>query len=91
MNVINETTNLWIAVTKRGSVLCHGNPNDHLSYHVISWWGPFYDIVVWSTRRKGIMEHIKKWNRECKIKDFRCKPVKVAITIKEIKKGESND
>lgn len=87
MNIINETTNLWIAVTKRGSVLCHGNPNDHLSYHIISWWGPFYDIVVLGTRRWEIMPHIKKWNKECKNrKDWKCKPVKVAITIKEVKK-----
>lgn len=89
MNVINTTTNLWVAVTKHGSVLSYGNPNEHLSYHILSWWGPFYDSVVWGTRRWEIMAHIKKWNRECgNRKDWMCKPVKVAITVKEIKKGE---
>lgn len=88
MSVINTTTNLWIAVTKDGEALCHGNMNEHLSYHISSYrWDSFNDNIVSGTRRWEIMEHIKKWNKEC-VKVFRCKPVKVAITIKEIKKGE---
>lgn len=36
MNEINTTMNLWLAKTIRGEVLGHGNPNEHLSYHLIS-------------------------------------------------------
>lgn len=89
MSVINTTTKLWLAVTMRGEVLGHGNPNEHLSYHLISWWEPFNNRVVHGTRRWEIMEHIKKWNKQCRSKVSKCKPVKVTITIKEIKKGEN--
>lgn len=93
MSEINTTINLWVAVTRNGGVLCYGNPNKHLSYHVESMQFVLTtDRMVWGTRRWEIMLHIKKWNKECKNgKDWKCKPVKVAVTIKEIKKGESND
>ena len=87
MNEMIIDRNLWLAYTKRGEILCYGNPNEGLSYHLTSWLEPFDNNVVRGERRWEIMEHIKKWNKECKNgKDCRCKPVKVAITIKEIKK-----
>lgn len=91
MNDINTTTNLWLAVTKWGDVLCYGNPNEHLSYHIENMrFVLTTDRMVWGARRWEIMLHIKKWNNECKNKkDFRCKPVKVAITAEEIKKGKN--
>lgn len=89
MNIINTTTNLWVAVTRSGNALCYGNPNELLSYHIEDMQFVLTDRMVWGTRRWEIMMHIKKWNKEWKNKkDFRCKPVKVAITVKEIKKGE---
>lgn len=91
MNEINTTTKLWLAVTMCGEFLCHGNPNEHLSYHLTYYWEPLKDRIVHGTRRWEIMEHIKKWNKQCRGKVFKCKPVKVTITIKEIKRGDNND
>lgn len=93
MSVINTTTNLWLAVTKRGDVLCYGNPNKHLSYHVEDMRFVFTtDRMVWGARRWEIMPHINKWNKQCgNKKDWKCKAVKVAITVKEFKKGETNE
>lgn len=90
MNGINTTIKLWVAATKDGSVLCYGNPNEHLSYHIDNMqFVLITDRIVWGTRRWEIMLHIKKWNKECgNKKAFRCKPVKVAITVEEIKKGK---
>ena len=89
MNKINTTTNLWIAVAKNGWVLYHDNPNPNLDYHLTDFRLAYSQLIVHGTRRWGIMSHIKKWNRQCgNKKDFKCKAVKVAVTIKEIKKGE---
>jgi hypothetical protein len=90
MSAINTTIKLWLAVTRCGDVLCNGNPNEHLSYHINGMrWALLGSRMIYGTRRWEIMEHIKKWNKECgNRKDWRCKPVKVAITVKEIKKGD---
>jgi hypothetical protein len=90
MNNINTTTKLWVATTRNGNILCYGNPNEHLSYHVANMqFVLISDRMVWGTRRWEIMLHIKKWNKQCgNRKDWKCKAVKVAITIEEIKKGK---
>lgn len=90
MNGINTTMNRWVAVTKGGSVLSYGNPNEHLSYHIEDLsFSTFYRGIIAGYRRRDIMEHIKKWNKQCGNENFKCKPIKVSITVKEIKKGES--
>lgn len=90
MSDIITTVNLWLGVTKDNQVLCYGNMNKHLSYHLSSyWWRPFDNAIVNGMRRFEIMDDIKKWNRECgNKKQFKCKAVKVAITVEAIKKGK---
>jgi hypothetical protein len=80
---IKMTMNRWVAMSKQGWVLCFGNPNPHLSYHLgdlrFDILGDRRDVII-GTRRLEIMEHIKKWNKECQ-SAFKCKPSKVTITI----------
>lgn len=91
MNGINTTMNLWVAVTKNGSVLCYGNPNADLAYHVVDlYWGLFSSKVVNDIKKWRVMEHIKQWNWQCRNKEaWKCKAVKVSITVQEIKKGQN--
>ena len=91
MSEIDITMNLWIAVTKDGDVLCYGNSNPNLDYHIADFRLDYGRSIVNGTRRWEIMGHIKKWNKQFGNEVFKCKAVKVAITIKEIKKGESDD
>lgn len=89
MNEINTTTNLWIAVAKNGWILHHGNPNPNLDYHLTDLRLSYGRLLVYGTRRWEIMEDIKRWNEQCvNKKQFKCKAVKIAVAIKEIKKGE---
>lgn len=89
MNNINTTMNLWVAATRNGLVLCYDNPNPNLDYHVTDFWSGYGRLIVNGTRRWEIMEHIKKWNEQCgNKKQFKCKAVKVAITVEAIKKGK---
>lgn len=87
MNEINITINRWVAMNKQGLVLCDYNPNPNLSYHLgvlqFEILGGRCDVIS-GERRWEIMEHIKKWNKECRNnKPAKCKAVKICITIKE--------
>jgi hypothetical protein len=88
MSEINITMNRWVAMDKRGYVLCEYNPNPGLSYHLgdlrFEVLGDYCDVIS-GTKRREIMEHIRKWNKECK-PAFKCEPVKVTVIIKEAKK-----
>lgn len=92
MNRINITMNRWVATNKQGLVLCDYNPNPNLSYHLgVLQFEIFSDRcdVINGERRWEIMEHIKKWNKECRNnnnKGAKCKAVKISITIKEANK-----
>jgi hypothetical protein len=87
MNTTKVTTNKWIAVAKTMGALCYGNPNEHLTYHLEDLGLDVLDCeLVNGDRRREIMGHIKMWNKECRNNAFKCKPVKVTITIEGVKK-----
>jgi hypothetical protein len=90
MSEINITINRWVAMNKQGLVLCEYNPNPNLSYHLgdlrFEILGDFCDVIS-GTRKLEIMEHIKKWNKECRNnKIAKCKAVKIRIVIEGGKK-----
>lgn len=92
-DVMSETNIImtrWVAMNKQGLVLCDYNPNPNLSYHLgILQFEILRDRcdVISGERKWEIMEHIKKWNKEYRNnKTAKCKPVKVTITIEEVKR-----
>jgi hypothetical protein len=85
MSGMNMTVERWVAMDKRGFVLCVFSMTPYLSYHLgdlqYRILRDFSDVIS-SAKKKDIMVHIKRWNKECYNDNAaKCKAVKIRITL----------
>lgn len=100
---MNGTVRLevWMAEGGNGEFLCHGNPNEGLTYHFLYPYDSEYlrkgNYVICRTKWE-VQEHIRKWHKEiaakecgrkkkCRCCQWRCKAVKVVVTW-EVARGK---
>lgn len=79
--------NEYVGMTDNGMILCDGNPNNGLSYHVcdicefVTGRHPL-PLVINKEAMRGIC---KKWNRETRgNSNVKCKPYKVRFSLEVI-------